>query len=262
MRNIIILILLFSLQITDCLAQSNINYFLTNTETYENQELRAVIGKKEFTLVNKDEQLCMRIEKIADFNKNGSKDVLIEIVGGCGGNCCANSYQIFSYNGKNFKKSQDIGYDWNGVEVSKSGNEFNFIIETINDGVDNTEMCGNKTETYIFKGYDFKLINVVKEKKLKAITEITSNDFKNREEEELFLFFDLDGDGEKDRITSSYWTRWGKLSNWRIDFVNGKNYKATTSPKRIGIMNTKTKGVHDIVIDCETILKWNGSKYE
>jgi len=248
--------------ITTIIAQNPIHYYLTNEGSSDGQELKALVNDKVFTLISKDDNLCIGIEKIADFNKNCYEDILIEIINGCGGNCCGNSYQIFSYNGQVFKKTKQVGYDWDGIEISESSIGFNFIIQTVNDGVGNTDMCNDKIETYRLKDYTLELINVIKQRKLNAITELKSSDFEGKEDEVLFLSFDLDGDGKIDEIICSYWARWGRILNWSIKFGNGKLFEGKSSPKRIGILNSKTNNVHDIVIECEKVLKWNGLKYE
>ena len=247
--------------ITTSVAQKPIHYYITNERFQEEQELKAVVDEKEFTLIGKD-PICPKIIKTDDFNKNGFTDVLIEIINGCGGNCCANSFQIFSFNGEVFKKTARVGYDWDGIEISESSVEFNFIVQTAYEGYGNTDMCNDKIETFRLKNYDFELVNVVEDKKLNAITELKSSAFAGREGDILFLNFDLDGDEKIDKITCSYWPRWGRMINWKIEFGNGKSFEGTSLPKRIGIMNTKTNNVHDLVLECDEILKWNGSKYE
>jgi hypothetical protein len=261
MRTILaILIFIFSSTISK--AQDKIHYYLTNEDSYDNQELKAVVNNKVFTLISAKENLCIRIEKIGDFNKNGFEDILIEIVNGCGGNCCGNSYEIFSYNTQLFKKTEQVGYDWDGVEISESSVGYNFIVQTVNEGAGNSEMCNDKIETYRLKDYALELINLVTEQKLNAITELKASDFKGKENEVLFLTYDLDGDSKIDKLTCSYWERWGRITNWKINFGNGNSYEGTSSPKRIGIKNTKTNNVNDLVLECDDILKWNGAEYE
>lgn len=258
----LITILTFIISASTILAQSSIHYYLTNNNSYDSQELNAVVNDKVITLISKENRICLRIEKEADFNKDGFLDILIEIVNGCGGNCCGNSYQIFCYDGQIFRKTVEVGYDWDGIEIAESSIGYNFIVQTVNEGLDNTDMCNHKIETYHLKDYKLELINVIKEKKLNAIAEIITENFKDRENEELFLIFDLDGDGKSDKLTCSYWPRWGRIGSWVIKFGNGTSFLGNSSPKRIGIMNTKTNNVNDLVLECEEVIKWNGLKYE
>lgn len=258
----IIIILSLVINMTATFAQTPIKYIHSNQDSIEDQELKAIVNEKVYTIISKKDTTCLNVELIADFNKDGYDDVLIEIVNGCGGNCCGDSYIIYCFDGKTFRESKSVGYDWDGIEISESSLGFNFIIETVPMGVSNTEMCNNLIETYQFKDYDFDLISIIKENKLQAITEFKSSDFEGRENEEMFLSYDLDSDGKVDKITCLYWERWGTIRSWNIEFGNGKKFEADSTPKRIGVLNTKTNNVYDIVIECDTILKWNGDKYE
>lgn len=245
-----------------CIAQQPIQYLLSEKEFLFNQELKAVVHDKTFTLISKDNNQCIDIIKTGDFNKNGYQDALITVVFGCGGNCCGNGYQIFSFDGNKFRKTKIVGYDWNGIEISESEEDFSFIVETINEGYGNTEMCNNRTETYRFNGYQLDLIDTIEEHQLKAINELKSSDFEGRENQTLSLNYDLDRDGIDDLIIASYWERQGRVYSWEIIFGNGKTYIGSLSPKRIGIMDTKTNNVNDLVLECDIILKWNGEEYE
>jgi hypothetical protein len=257
-----LIIFAFIISISESSAQNPIHYYLTNENSYDYQELKAIVNDVVFTLISKEYKLCISIEKIADFNKNGYEDILVEIINGCGGNCCGNSYQIFSYNGQVFKETEQVGYDWDGIEISESSVGFNFIIQTAPEGAANTDMCNDKIETYRLKDYTLELINIIKDQKLNAISELKADDFEGKEDEILFLTFDIDGDGKVDKIECSYWERWGRISSWNIKFGNGKSFEGNSSPKRIGILNSKTNNVYDLVLECDEILKWNGLKYE
>lgn len=255
-------ILALLLSITTLIAQTPVCYFITNQDTYDDQELKAVVNGKVYTLVNKDERLCVRVQKTADFNNNGYVDVLVEILHGCGGTCCANSYQIFSYNGQEFLGTDQVGYDWNGAEITETHSGFNFTVETKNEGYGNTEMCSNKVETFRYKDYSLELIEIIKDKKLSAIAEIESASFKGKEDEVLILNYDLDGDGKPDKIICTYWPRWGRIRTFRIEFGNGKQFKGDYTPKRIGVLKSKTNNVHDLVLECDGVMKWDGYKYK
>jgi hypothetical protein len=258
----LILILIVGYQLSGK-AQTNIHYYYENDNVMATRVLKAVVNDKVYSLSYTDDDYCNRITKEADFNGDGYTDVLVEVVNGCGGNCCANSFVIFSFDGEKFRNTEAVGYDWNGVEISESSVGYNFIIQTINgSGVGNNEMCTDKIETFKLDNYQFELVQVIEEKKLKSITELTSANFENKENETLFLSFDIDGDGKQDKITSRYWFRWGVMKDWKVEFGNGKSYEGSSQPKRIGIYTTKTNGVYDIIVDCEDVLKWNGTTYE
>lgn len=77
---------------------------------------------------------------------------------------------------------------------------------------------------------------------------------------ESLALFDLDNDMipgtmryiEEDGITTE---------KWEVKFGNGKHAGGETSETRIGVLKTRTKGVHDLLFGCDEIRKWNGKKY-
>jgi hypothetical protein len=256
------LIFIFILLPVCGLAQTTVSYYLSGDNLFEARELKAVVSGKDFTLVSMSDSKCIQIEREADFNYDGYKDVLIEIVNGCGGNCCGDSYQIFCYDGQRFINTQIVGYDWDGIDIAESSYEYRFIVDTKHEGIDNTIICSDRTEIYSLKEFVLEIMSVIQDQKLNALVEIKAEDFHGRENEELFLSYDLDGDGRDDKNTCLYWSRWGRISEWKIMFGNGGLYKGSNSPKRIGIMKTKTNNVYDLVLECNEILKWNGRTYE
>lgn len=226
-----------------------------------NHILEATLNGKKTILIAEDDELCLRIIKKADFNKNGFDDVLIEIITACGGTCFANSFMIFSYDGSSFRKTESIGYDWNGVEIKIKNSNYLFIIEDNNEGM-NTEFPTTATGTYQLKDYEWELIEKKVPQKIEALKEIQSKDFFDMSSDEtISLMFDLDNDGKLDEIICSPWMRWGRMS-WKIHFGNGKKIKGEGTPKRIGILASKTKGYNDLVLDIDEQLKWNGSYYQ
>jgi len=239
-------------------GQKKIEYFLSEEDHNRETSLKVVVNDEVLTLISG----CIRIERIEDFNKDGYEDVLIQNVIGCGGNCCGDSYQIFCFDGNIFKKTKEIGYDWDGIEISESSNGFNFIVENVYEGFGNPNMCNNTVETYKLSNYEFEIVSTIKDHKLTSITELTSEDFNGKEDGSLFLKFDLDNDGLIDIIKCSYWMRWGRIGLWSIKFGNGKVIEGKGSPKRIGVLETKTNNVNDLVLECDEVLKWNGSKYQ
>jgi uncharacterized protein YecT (DUF1311 family) len=74
------------------------------------------------------------------------------------------------------------------------------------------------------------------------------------------LEYDLDGDGRKDVISGKLWERWGRIF-WTVHFANGKEFKTDAACKRIGVLKTMSKGVHDLVCDQDTTFRWTGDGY-
>lgn len=245
-------------------TSTEIQYEITDNGASEDQELIAWVNDKPVTLVSKDKNRCMKIVECTDFNNDGYRDLLLEIRIGCGGNCCANKYQIFTFDGGQFIASEIMGYDWDGIEVEETSDGFTFKIQTVNEGFGNHSLCQDKEETFLLKAHSLQLIQIIEDKELPAISAIYASEFEGKEDQTLQLRFDLDGDGLEDLITSSYWFRWGRISQWSIQFGNGQTYKyeGEATPKRIGVLDSKTNGVHDLVLECDKVLRWNGLGYE
>lgn len=252
------------------LAQNKVEYLLTENEDYHD-EIKAIVNNKEYTLIPYDDELCLRIVRSDDFNNDEYQDVLVKHITACGGSCCANSYQMFSFDGNKFHKSDIVGYDWDGVEVSETELGFSFVIDDVHEGAGNTSMCNDRVLVYKLIEHKFELINEIVDQQVPAIVELTSLDYQNTypdphgsNDNRISLTFDIDNDYKIDTLSASYWWRWGRLSLWKINFGNGSTYycEEYSSPKRIGIMKSTTNDVHDIVLECDEILKWNGETFE
>ncbi len=249
---------------------NKITYTLHRKEGSIHEELRAKINAKEITIISFEDGGCFEIKEVQDYDNDGFEEVLLEH-DACGGNCCGNSISIISYNGSKFVTTKQEGYDFGGVTLNyDKNNRREFSIKEENIGHGNTTLCENEKNTYIFEKFQLKLIKNEKQNKLKTITEIKSEDFlpdefgrESRENETLFIEYDIDNNGIKDKITAKYWARWGILNDIKI-ILNGKELKTEKigAPKRIGILKTKTNNVHDLVIECDEILKWNGNNYK
>ena len=254
-------ITLLTIIYTSLVAQSNPKYALKYRETGSHNVLTATVKNKKHVIIKESEESCMNIEKTADFNGDGFTDALIRIINGCGGNCCGDSYQIVFYDGKNFHKSDIVGYDWDDIEIKKVGSGYTFRIETIDEGVGNSSLCENKVETFSVQDYDFVITDIVKDTYINSIKEVKWVDFEmNNDPDSLTLMYDINGDGKNDEFIFRSWDRWGRM-NWSIDFFNGKTYESGDSYKRLGVLSTKTNSLNDLVADCGDILKWNGKDY-
>jgi hypothetical protein len=100
-----------------------------------------------------------------------------------------------------------------------------------------------------------------KKNSIVALQEIRSSDFHNgKEEETIRMSYDLDGNGEEDYFECTYWDRWDKLFFNIILNGNILNYDGI-GVDRIGILSSKTNGMHDLIYDEDNVVKWNGNEY-
>ena len=49
---------------------------------------------------------------------------------------------------------------------------------------------------------------------------------------------------------------------WSVHFANGKSFESNLGCDRVGVLASKTNGVHDLVCEQDTILRWNGTEYK
>jgi hypothetical protein len=240
-------------------SSDKIHYYHVNKDSPINIDLYAKLNEKIYVLIDSSEAFAngIAIEKIADFNNNGYDDVLVTIIGG---NCCGNQYLIFSFDGEKFRRTKEIGYDFNEIEILNKNGNYSFVVESDGEGVGNTTLS-HEVNTYELKNYSFRLLKKQTPKWVFSNVQIQSKIF-SEDYETQNLLYDLDDDKVKDTIVFTYHSRWGRM-DWEINFGNGKYYEAkNTQSKRIGILKTKTNGQYDLVKDIDEVLKWNGEKYQ
>ena len=243
--------------------KADINYYTSNkanggSPTFYWDLTAKVDGKKH--VISKDEH-WMSIFKILDFDEDGYEDALLLTVPCMGGNACEGAYMFCSYskNGK-FTLSEEFGFDASKPIIEKWNGHNSVKIELFSPA-----SMKASTERYILK--NGKAVRVENKKKvpMSAIVELLPSDC--NDELELTqnsgkkIFYDIDGDGAKDYIHGSFWYRWGLIGSWRIIFANGKKYEGKNSTGRVGVLSTRTNGVHDLVIDFDEIMIWDGKKY-
>lgn len=240
--------------------KSDIQYYTTNkagggTTTYY-WDLNAKVGGKKY-VISKDE-IAMSIFKTLDFDEDGYEDALILTAPCFMGNACTDSYMFCSYSkdGK-FTLSEEFGENASKPIIEKWNGKNSVKIES--QSLMNMETW---TERYILK--NGKAVRVESQKKvpMKAIIEMKSDELQNTDPDKgKKLYYDLDGDGAKDFILGKYWDRWNSMI-WSVRFANGKSYETSEGIKRIGVLSSKTNGVHDLVRDFDDVMIWDGRKYK
>lgn len=241
--------------------KSDIQYYTTNkagggTTTYY-WDLCAKVGGKKYVISN--DEIAMSIFKTLDFDEDGYEDALILTAPCFMGNACTDSYMFCSYSkeGK-FTLSEEFGENASKPVIEKWKGKNSVKIES-----QSLVKMDVRTERYILK--NGKAVRVESKKKvpMKTIVQMMSDDLANTDPDTgKKLYYDLDGDGAKDYIHGTYWERWNLIGDWSIVFSNGKKYKGENSIRRIGILPTKTNGVHDLVLDYDEVMNWDGKQYK
>ncbi len=200
--------------------------------------------------------VCYEALEQKDYNGDGYDELCVELINGCGGNCCGNSLQIFYFDGEKFGATESYGWDWDGIKIKTENGKTYFMVQTINAGYNNSEVCGDKVETFVFEDFKLKLVDLKTEKEVEAVLDFTFENYGKG-----FVEYDIDNDGKLDKITGGYFERWGCLSDVKIIFANGKTFAFNSSADRVGVLDTKTKNYQDLVLDCEDIYVWDGNGY-
>lgn len=242
------------------LRKANITYEAADGSAPIFEKLFGVVDGQKYELITESDELCVNVADQRDFDGNGSIDALVTNIIACGGNCCGDSYFFYSYSGDgHFQQSGEFGYSWSKPKIEKWKGRWSVVVTSINEGI-NTQKFNEIKERYVLDAGEAVKIEETERKGLSTLTEINSNEFDMDKEEIKYLNFDLDGNGLEDRLRCGLWTRWGRIV-WTVEWDNGTKTEVKSNCKRVGILPTKTKGVHDIVCDLDGVLIWDGEKY-
>lgn len=203
---------------------------------------------------------CLNIVSQRDFAGTGVISALVMDITACGGNCCPNQFFFVSYAGDGqFKVSKEFADSWKDPVIERWKGRWSVVVVSNNAGM-NRERPVEYTRRFELQDGEAVKMEEHQRQNMKALVEIWSDIFKGTPGEKHTIKYDLDGDGKKDTITCTYWERWGSMF-WSVEFANGKTFKSDLGCKRIGVLATKTEGVHDLVCDQDVVFKWDGEKY-
>lgn len=240
----------------------NIKYFLGEDTIFTPTSLKATIDGNDYLIIEEREGFCIDIVEQKDFDGNGAKDALIQVITACGGNGAANSFFFVSYrdNG-HFQISEQFGYSWGPPTIEDWKHRESVVIYSHNEGF-NQMPPEEKYERYVLDAGQAIKIEESDRKHLLSMKELVSSDFDyNKYDEVKVINFDLNNDGLDDQIIGRFWHRWGRIM-WSVQF-NGKNpIEGDINCKRIGILDSKTNGTYNLVCDEDEVLKWDGSRYK
>ncbi|HXR40561.1 MAG TPA: hypothetical protein VN776_15775 [Terracidiphilus sp.] len=241
--------------------QQQIQYWVEKTEDSAYGTLRAAYNGKTYTVIDKSAEICLAIADQRDWDGNGLTDALVTNIQACGGNLLPNSFFFVSaLAGGRFEVSDDLADSWGDPVIEKWKDSWSAVIVSNNEGI-NTNRPVEITRRFVLQGGKGLKVEESQRKEIESILEMRSEIF-HGDEETHSIEYDLDGDGQKDKINGQLWERWGRIA-WIVEFANGKDFDggANSSCKRIGVLPTKTNGVNDLVCDQDTVFRWNGEAY-
>jgi hypothetical protein len=224
-------------------------------------ELSATENGKTYKLIPESKNQCLEVVEQKDFDGNGTLDALVQNTTACGGNCCPNGFFFISARGGGkFDIGDPMADSWVDPVIERWKGRWSVVIVSNNAGV-NTERPVEITRRFVFENGKAVKVEERQRKEIQSLLDLRSEVFKSGSPDERHqITYDLDGDGRQDKIGGTLWERWG-LIVWTVEFANGKKAEGKPDCKRIGVLASKTSGVHDLVCDQDTVLRWDGKRY-
>ena len=238
-----------------------VTYRVTKPEGVLFGTLEATRQGKTQELVGRAKEQCLEVVDARDFDGNGTTDALVAHVSGCGGDCCPNAYFFVSAakDGR-FTVTKEFADSWESATVEKWGDAWSVVVTSSNAGA-SLDRLKEVTRRFALRHGKPVQLSAVARKEKPALADLRAEAFRKAKADDVHsIRFDLDADGKPDEIFGTLWERWGSVM-WTVRFADGKTFVSATSCKRIGVLPSKTKGVHDLVCDLDRTLFWSGSEY-
>ncbi len=187
------------------------------------------------------------IETERDFNGDGISDALIST--SQGGNCCPDTYMFVAVV-KGKLVSAEIEPEWGTVEVVERNGKPLVRMKT-----------SDATYLYAFDGAQVVKAGAVA--KLAALVEVEGvGAMYGGDETEKSLSYDLDADGRPETIHCDIWPRWGTLVNCALPLPGGAAFVLDASCERLGVLETRHHGRHDLVCGNDTVITFDGKTWK
>jgi hypothetical protein len=243
------------------LEQGKISYHIEDDPDGFAKQVLAKLNGQTYVVIPFSDEKCLRVADQRDYDGDGWQDVLIEDITACGGNGSQNQFFFISFNGKGyFGQSEPFGNTTEAPSIQKYLNQWSVLAKSNHEGI-NTDPPLDKLERFVLTFGRAFMVESSEVKSIQAVKELLASEMPDSIDESKELEFDLNADGELDKIVGTLWGRWGRIM-WSVEMSSGEVAPQNDySCKRLGVLESVTKGVHDLVCDQDTILRWNGGMY-
>ena len=96
-----------------------------------------------------------------------------------------------------------------------------------------------------------------------AVLDIFATDFDERglpKDRPMVVQFDMNDDGTMDALQCRWWDRWGAIL-CDVKITGGALVQNSNGCARIGVLETSTNGLRDLVCGNDGVLVFNGANY-
>ena len=206
-----------------------------------------------------DEHFYKDIFAIEDLNGDGIDEAILRTQRG--GNCCGPSFLIVSRVQEGFYTviSHPELTGWPSLEVKFNETTPELWVRNFSDGAENNSMEETLTILKFKNGAIEQVAKHYNNAQLEAVIEVTAEELSQINNKVLEL--DLDSDGEADSLACKYWRRWGAVTCDIYSSVFGE-VSMSTGCNRVGVLESTTEGLSDLVCNRNSILKYNSQMYE
>ena len=226
--------------------------------TYDGQEYWLTNKQDEKSKYSLEGMRSVYLHEQGDFDGDGNEDLLFTATNG--GASAVGRYFVASHHGDHYFTiasaeelytygvyellEQDDGSIHIKVYHALHGND-------LYEGVDGFSI-------YKLRSGKLQLISsVISHAQIPVMMEILASEFEGGG---TTFEFDIDGDGTPDQLLCSYWARWGAVG-CDIELSTIGLVEHNWGGNQIGIAETKTNGVHDLVYNWVGLMKFDGIKF-
>ncbi|MEM7091844.1 MAG: hypothetical protein AAF567_02480 [Actinomycetota bacterium] len=198
---------------------------------------------------------CADVYMVEDFDADGHDEALVRHSPACGGNGSGSHYSFVDVgsDGTVHATERSIG-SYIAPEATQIDGRWQFTIVNRHQGYNTT--LKRTTQVFTLADSELVVLSQIVGVELPAIAEIRSETMA-----ETTLAFDLDADGSEEALTCGYWDRWGSFSGCTLETGTGEVLELGIVNKRVGVLESTTRGWHDLVIGIDGVMEWDGANY-